>query len=367
MKVSCFSDTKQFSVEVESLRGIAALLVLMGHFYLGTILSKFHLSSQILSTFVGCIFNPQPAVLLFFTISGLVLGRQLRKEPVNNFFTLSAFLCRRAFRLLPLMWASIIFSFILNYFNGINTGFSVLYGNLTLKDISLNAPIWSLKVEIYCSIFFPILFWLFSKCDMVWNVLLFIILCVMSCIWQNSNFFQFFVFFHAGLLVDHLNANYKKKHPLVNLWVLIFSCLVFKLAPESFIGGKYWQFWLLPEILACSYILFFILHKCNSLLNRFLCLSLVRYLGKISFSVYLFHYPLLYFLQSKLLAHCSFVCFTVAYLVSTLLISAFTYRWIELPINQFGKFLSSTLFSSNKSRSIEEAAFISNGGLGVSK
>ena len=112
-----FFNADYFSAEIESLRGVAALSVLIGHFYLLTSLPQYlHSASKIMAILIAGFFNPQPAVLLFFTISGLVLGRQLHKEPINNFFIFIAYLCRRFFRLIPLMWASIIFAFILNYF-----------------------------------------------------------------------------------------------------------------------------------------------------------------------------------------------------------------------------------------------------------
>ena len=356
---SSVSNADSFSAEIESLRGLAALSVLLGHFYLVTILSQYlYFPSKVIATLIAGFFNPQPAVLLFFTISGLVLGRQLRKEPINNFFAFIAYLCRRIFRLIPLMVASIIFAFILSYFKGNPVNLSSLMQNLMLEDISLNPPVWSLKVELYCSIFFPFLFWIFTKSNIACNALLFIALCGISYFWQAPIFIQFFVFFHAGLLIDYINTNSKKNIAWINPLSLMFFFLVFMLAPDFGIGPRnwgygHWQSWVLPEILACSFIVFFIIHK--SWLNHFLRLPFMRYLGKISFSIYLFHFPLLSFMLDKIKTSSvlQFIGFTVVYLVLVILISTATYRWIELPTNKFGKILFSILSGKNKRNTID--------------
>ena len=126
--------------------------------------------------------------------------------------------------------------------------------NLTLENISLNIPLWSLKVELYCSIFFPFLFWIFTKINMIWNALLFITLCGLSYFWQSPIFIQFFVFFHAGLLIDYINTNCRKNIALINPLSLMFFYLVFMLAPVFSIGPRNWSYgcwqsWILPEIL----------------------------------------------------------------------------------------------------------------------
>lgn len=352
---SSHRNANLFSVEIESLRGILALSVMLGHFYLLTTLSQLlQTSSRTISTLIAGFFNPQPAVLLFFTISGFVLGRQLRKNPINSVSNFMAYLCQRAFRLIPLMWAATLFAFILYCFKETNICFSMLYANLLLKNISLNQPLWSLKVELCCSIVFPLLFWIFVKGNKMVNASLFIILCWLSYFWHDPIFIQFLVFFHAGLLIDYINMNCKKNYRIVNRLSLIFFYLVFMLAPEFSIGSRmwgygHWQSWVLPEIPACSFILFYVIYN-NSYLNHFLRLSFVRYLGKISFSIYLFHFPLLKFMLVKIKAENSmqFLGFTVTYFALVFLIATATYHWIEIPTNRFGKMLSSILFGKNR-------------------
>ncbi|MFA5961041.1 MAG: acyltransferase [Tatlockia sp.] len=354
MKTS--SSTNRFSVEIESLRGVASLLVVLGHFYILTILPQFlQTHSLILQTLIGGFFNPQPAVLLFFTISGLVLGRQLRKERVQDVSTYLAYILRRAFRLLPLMWAAVLFAFALQYAQTNSANMSLLYLNLTLKDISLNLPLWSLKVELVCSLLFPILFWAFITGSKLWNALLFIGLSLLSYVWTQPIFVQFFVFFHAGLLIDYFNGKSQNNSRIANPLFLLFFTLVFMLAPDFGIGPRswvygQWQSWVLPEIVACSYLLFFIVHKSHSLVNRFLRLSFVRYLGKISFSVYLFHFPLLLFMLKKfpMAGFYQLAVFSLVYFSLLLCIASATFRWVEMPTNRVGRTLSTWLLERKK-------------------
>ncbi|MBA2710865.1 MAG: acyltransferase [Tatlockia sp.] len=344
MQKSSQPVSPNFSIEIESLRGIAAFLVLLGHLYLFGNLTVFLPSntSEFFKVLVSGFFNPQPSVLLFFTISGLVLGRQLRKNPVENFRTFIAYLCRRGFRLLPLIWVTTIFAFTLDGFVH-HRSFSLLLSNLMLKDISLNLVLWSIHVELWCSIFFPILFWMFKNSGIFFNALLFIGCVLMSLLVQKPLFMQFWIFFHAGLLIDVLSANTSStrfKNPLL----LVFGYLLFILAPEFCFGTRiwlygHWQNWILPEIIACPLILFFIVHNKNTVFNAFLHLSWIRYLGKISFSIYLIHFPILLLMLNKfpIGSLSQLVIFSILFITATILISDLAYRWIEVPFNNLGR------------------------------
>jgi peptidoglycan/LPS O-acetylase OafA/YrhL len=270
------------------------------------------------------------------------LGRQLRKDPIEGFPSFIAYLCRRFFRLIPLMWVSICFAFILNGLRVPNP-FALFYSTLLLQDIRLNIPLWSLQVELWCSLFFPILFWMFRTSGIFYNILLFIGFIFLSYFGNKPIFMQYWVFFHAGLLIDMLGSNLnhlKIKSPLF----IISAYFLYILAPEFGIGprnGNYgcWQSWVLLEIVACSLIVFFIVYNKNTMINTFFQRPLIRYLGKISFSIYLIHIPLLQFLLSKypISSIWQLGVFSICYLILTFSISSLTYYWVEIPFNKIGK------------------------------
>ncbi len=60
------------------------------------------------TTLPNAIFNPGAAVVLFFVLSGYVLGLSLRREDAPLRDRLGVYLWRRGFRLLLAMWASIL-------------------------------------------------------------------------------------------------------------------------------------------------------------------------------------------------------------------------------------------------------------------
>ncbi|MBA3536120.1 MAG: acyltransferase [Tatlockia sp.] len=361
---SSFSaPSNNFSIEIESLRGIAALLVVAGHFKLkifGNIYGSLSSKPLVLfTTLVDSMLNPQSTVLLFFTISGLVLGRQLRKNPIEGFPSFIAYLCRRGFRLFPLIWATTIFAFILDSFVH-HRNFALLFLNLTLNNISLNEVLWSIQVELWCSLFFPLLFWMFRTSGIIYNVLLFIGFAFLSYFVKTPIFMQFWVFFHAGLLVDVLSTNLnlsRFKNPLI----LLSAYLIFILAPEFSIGPRNWaygcwQSWVLPEIIACPLILFFIVHNKNNSVNAFLRLSWIRYLGKISFSVYLIHFPILLYMLAKFPVDTisQILIFSCGFFGSTILISGLAYRWIEIPFNNIGRKLYTYILTDLFSKTLHD-------------
>ncbi|WP_347252549.1 acyltransferase family protein [Legionella sp.] len=268
-----------FSPEIESLRGVASLAVVMGHLYLFLFMPMLGFSVEtshdsMLNLLVAGIFDPQPAVLLFFTISGLVLGRQLRKEPIGDFFSFFAFLCRRAFRLIPLMWATTILAFFLwNSMNKLDP--SILRSTLLLNDIGINVPLWSLKVELYCSIIFPVIFLLFEFGGKLINFFLFSLLTLLSFYWQDPIYIQFLVFFHAGLLVDRVASKAAHFIPArLGTLLLCLAVTILLLAPEFCFGKRNWahgnwQSWVIPEIVACPFILLFVVSQPRSYFNAF--------------------------------------------------------------------------------------------------
>lgn len=86
-------------VELQSLRGIAASVVVVFHcmLYYGTP-NQFGLIRDIL-------FNGQGAVVIFFVMSGFVLGRSLINQKFS-YLSVATFYLKRAFRIYPALWVA---------------------------------------------------------------------------------------------------------------------------------------------------------------------------------------------------------------------------------------------------------------------
>src|ERR1700749_3375680 len=103
------------SLHLQSLRGIAALCVAVGHGF--TVMTAGRIGHPEFSPRPGnallaagqLLVQPNTAVILFYVLSGFVLGEALRRSRASGEAQhLLAFGIRRLWRLLPVMWLSII-------------------------------------------------------------------------------------------------------------------------------------------------------------------------------------------------------------------------------------------------------------------
>jgi peptidoglycan/LPS O-acetylase OafA/YrhL len=90
---------------LDSIRGIAALIVLTAHLHLAAEAQTWFLDLWILRSFKASIF----AVSMFFVLSGLVLYLQVEGRKLNYF----SFIIRRAFRIFPACIVAVTISFLI--------------------------------------------------------------------------------------------------------------------------------------------------------------------------------------------------------------------------------------------------------------
>jgi len=87
--------------ELQSLRGIAAVTVMIGHCFI-----SYGPSALLMG--LSCFFNGRAAVAVFFVLSGYVLTRSLQKSRFDGAAVLG-FYVRRGFRLYPAIWVASAF------------------------------------------------------------------------------------------------------------------------------------------------------------------------------------------------------------------------------------------------------------------
>ena len=149
-------------LELQSLRGIAASVVLLYHAsFLFATTPDFHYWSEVL-------LNAHAAVMLFFVLSGYVLGRALADVTVSA--GLFKFYAARLFRICPMAWvACLATGLYVIFLHGRVLGASLWYDGFwrqtydlrtyataafTLKS-DLLPPIWSIRVELLGSLAIP--------------------------------------------------------------------------------------------------------------------------------------------------------------------------------------------------------------------
>lgn len=296
-----------FRPDIEALRGISVLLVILYHFKF-----QFFNYEIVKGGFLG--------VDIFFVISGFIITKIIIDRKIENFSLLS-FYSRRIKRIIPLLAVVLISSlailpFIFDYFlinkniNSIiaatsaSSNFyfwitSTLYGFAEKNNI-INLHFWSLSIEIQFYILFPILFILFKNNNkiLILCILIFFIISYIFVykIYVIHNFFNFYnslsrVFeFLFGSLIFFYSENIKvmvKKNLHTSLYLLGVISLFFYIYVFNNEGQHPNPFSL---ILLASLALIIVFNNDDefSYIKKNLA-----YLGKISYSLYLWHFPLL--------------------------------------------------------------------------
>jgi len=342
------------------IRGLAAFLVLFGHL-INTYL-KHHLGEGI-TVFVW----QGPAVDLFFVLSGMIMSHVYlsRGTPVNW----RKFFLARFARIAPLYYAAHIFAFVTLIIR-IKT-FDRAWERALLCDLhniltfsscwfpighnfQLLGPAWSVSVEVFCYLaLFPLLTKLRVNSYILRWVFIFILVnlhfFVVKNVWLgkviNPNFMdtvstlnQFgtlwrgLIGFTTGWLLWH---SWKEKDPVFNFLkrqsVLVIGLLIsVQLAkyyrPTIFntrISGSW------PAIYINVPLLATLCHQ-GSINERICSFKPIKYLGDISFSLYLLHFPFFVVCKS-FFKEIHYVPFSLIAIGGSVALAALSYHFLEMP------------------------------------
>ncbi len=294
-------------VDIEALRGLSVILVILYHFKLS------NLDYQIIKGgFIG--------VDIFFVISGFIITKIIIENKLEN-FSLLYFYERRIKRIIPLLAVVLIFSisslfFVFDFFllnKNINSSFSIVTAvsnfyfwasaviyQFAEKNSLINLHFWSLSIEMQFYIFFPLLFILFRKNEKIIHFII-ILLIVLSYLfviknYKTHNMFNFYnsfsrVFeFLSGSIIflysDFIKQKIKEKFHIyiyVLGFVIFFSYLQF-LQYEDFHPSPY----TIVFVIGIGLMIIFNNDESFKKIKRSF-----SYLGKISYSLYLWHFPIL--------------------------------------------------------------------------
>lgn len=363
--------TAGFLQEIESLRGIAALAVVIEHcfwFFMEARPGFFQVYpgiQHILHWLLHVLFNGRAAVLLFFIMSGFVLSVQLRKEPLPLLKSWPVFVVRRIVRIMPAMWASVFACYGVAMLTGspANADLAMLVRTLLFWDFFLQIPLWSINIEMGCSLVFPLLYFIAIRSGRIGNLALFGLLLAMIFVvpmppWDlRVEFLRYLVLFHAGFLCGEygtpcMHALGRLRRPL--FWTTV---LAFGLIPQLWIfestlflfGDRRWT--LLAEIPFCFFILSYVVYERGQQSTALLRRAPVRFLGKISYSLFLFHFPVLTLIHFFLVANMTpaFAAINLRWplfvqigmfmvvLPLSILVATASYWWIEKPFIELGR------------------------------
>ncbi|TSJ38638.1 acyltransferase [Mucilaginibacter corticis] len=339
--------------QLDSLRGLAALTVFIGH-SIGSVVNT-SLLTKVQTTPLSILFNGYAAVMFFFVLSGFVLSLPF----INNEkpLSLTAFYTKRFFRIYPAFLIAMILSVVLKelVYNEHTMANSLLWfkqywawhwDQVNLKDTIralllidpgfnkrlIDPPVWSLVVEVKMSIILPFFILIVSRCGALVNVGLFFLISYLA---YRHTGLQVSVFFLGVILAKYqqqLKDNIKAWPMPVLVVVMLVSLLLynaglefldFHLKPSYVLFSNY-----LPAIGSCMIIITVLASKrLSSLFER----KVFVFLGVISYSFYLMHFPVLMTMFSIIVnrfAYGTQVATAVAFVI-TVLISYFMTIFIE--------------------------------------
>jgi peptidoglycan/LPS O-acetylase OafA/YrhL len=303
---------------LDSLRGLASISVILSHFVLAYRLDV-HFKAIFYSP-LHLFFDGFAAVTFFFVLSGYVLTLSLdRKDKI----IIGDFYIRRIFRIMPAYIVTLIISLICySFYKVIHTTpdssqwINDFWGrpqdiNSVLRQlVFLRAPghgelvcqNWTLSEEMRFSFLIPFLYLIAKK----FNTLLFFIFNIVLAVFFNASvfIFHFSLGIYLALNQDKILMVFKSLKAKYTILLLFFTILLYTYRytipmyyyyhyrSVNFLNNDdmIWVFAGLGSFLILLYC--FVSKKIQAALNH----SVFRFIGKLSYSIYLLHILVLIFL-----------------------------------------------------------------------
>jgi peptidoglycan/LPS O-acetylase OafA/YrhL len=311
---------------------------------------------------------------LFFVISGYLMTSIIYEQSKNNNFSFKKFILKRIRRIFPAILFICIVSLPFIYFHimpkdlieqiksilsSIFFFSNFFYSYISQEyaaESSLLKPFihtWSLSVEMQFYVILPLIIVLVIKKDLsLFKTFLILIIIFFICslfsniYFQDLNFYnsisRLWEFLFGGLvyLIQKKNFKINQNNSFINsLIILSFFTIIFYFI--IFDTDLFFKTWLLIPFVFCSGILIFF--KENNLMNKLFNLNLISYIGKISYSLYLTHFPIFAFSRITDFTKGNFE--KKIYLgILIILVSIILYKFIETPFRNQKK-INSKQFS----------------------
>lgn len=351
---------------LDAARGIAALMVLVGHYI------NWKFGDKIGIKLLSIPFNANDAVSFFFVLSGFVLAYP--SLVLHKTIDVKKYYINRVFRLMP----GFLIAFLLNYcyslrhqlFDpGLFQAIIKNEGNFWQELFLLRGynshylPSWTLTIELAMSFLIPFLI-LIIKQDK--KYIKWLLIAVFLGQYVLSMFaIHFIIGIAIAALFNFINSDafknsflYKFRNWILSICIVLFSLRQinnispfgsFLIALMDFTKLDYFFF----SGLASAYFIIVILRnkKAQNILNH----KILQFYGKISYGIYLAHWVIVRFVYEywdTLINYTGFgekmqfIFLFVFFLASSTLLACAIYYWVELPFMKWGKRITSKMQSS---------------------
>lgn len=358
---------------IDGLRGIAALGIgICAHYYFWLPEENYPLLNA-LTSWVW--FHAGYLVDLFFVISGFVMALAYRDRIAQGKVEFVPYARKRLERFYPLMVVTLFITLFLQliheHFTGLFFMYDIIYDNsllsfilnllclqgTTLINSSFNAPSWYLSTIFILYIAFYVITYFAGKYKKVnlayWGMVLFGIVAGIKglpLVFFNSR--GLIAFFMGCLLYSFCEYVRSLDKKVIRCWNIVAIAILLIILGIGILKGTvyfaaYNQIIMIYELVIWP-MLVFLAVMCNPL-KTLLKLSPIQYLGKISFSMYLIHFPVMIALETvNVVFHLNLLYETkkvlLLYVVLVFVGTIACHYLIEQPLNRWTKCIEQRVF-----------------------
>ncbi|MBY7111372.1 acyltransferase [Bacillus sp. 17RED48] len=372
--------------ELDSMRGLAALFVVFSHCmlvipiyggYKGGLPEQTALSIILRDSPLHLFWSGHESVILFFLLSGFVLSLPFYNKKQLSY---GKYIIRRTCRIYIPYVISIIFAISMfsifqteTDINGVSDWFNKLWDHPTnikliishvffigdYNTYAYNSVIWSLAHEMRISLLFPLLMIVVMKLDWKKSTILsliisFISLLLVSKLGVAKNHYLYTLHYLTIFIVGALLA--KHRYELIGLYNKITT---FSKITVFMIGTLFYTYsFLLPSMkiihkniinewmTVIGAAIFVILAMSSNLFKKILSKRSINYIGEISYSLYLYHMPILIAVIYVSNEHFPLWISLVLAIVISIIVSSIAYYLVEKPSVKIGRKLSQINFKN---------------------
>ncbi|MEO8848274.1 MAG: acyltransferase [Casimicrobiaceae bacterium] len=300
---------------------------------------------------------------LFFVLSAFLLAQPFlaAADDRRGWPALRTYFLRRGLRVVPALWSQIAILFAVGWMMGRTPPFDArtalaymfFMQNVVAHPGTINAVYWSLPVEWWFYFWIPVIAWLFGRTRWWWLLALFLVSGVafrVAC-WQWHNEAQWDKYanilllrarvdeFFLGILAAWAHLHFQRDSPwrafAAAIGALGLLALLPSLAERGDIFARADYPWLLVHYTIVGSLLALIAFGVAGTARWVITLAgnrIVLWLGMISYSLYLWHFPVLQWTDKLgLWRNFAPLTATMISLAAMLVTAAVSYRFIERP------------------------------------